>query len=99
MSTHRDLKISLGLTVLVLSTTVYSAEPNSPVAIPPGQSEMERLQRDLQSEIERLQEILQSEKYRSLAFQRLIAKEEKRSNELQAELDRLRERCKNDSMK
>jgi hypothetical protein len=88
MSTHRGLKISHGLVVLALSTTVYSAEPNSPVAIPPGQSEVERLQQDLQSE-----------KHRSLAFQRLIAMEEKRSNELQAELNRLRERCKNDSMR
>ena len=90
MSTHRGLKVSLGLAVLALSLSpmVYSADPNFSPASPSLQSEVERLQRDLRSE-----------KDRGVAYQRLIAMEEKRSNELQAELDRLRERCKNDSTK
>jgi hypothetical protein len=97
MSTHRGLKVSLGLAVLALtlSPMVYSAEPNSPVASPSGPSEVERLQLDLQSE-----------KHRGVAYQRLIAMAEKRSNELQAELNRLsaelqraRERCKDDTSK
>ena len=71
MSTHRGLKVSLGLAVLALTLLpmVYSAEPNSPVASPSGQSEVERLQRDLQRE-----------KDRGVAYQRLIAMAEKRSN-------------------
>jgi inosine/xanthosine triphosphate pyrophosphatase family protein len=97
MSTHRGLKVSLGLAVLALtlSPMVYSAEPNSPVASPSGQSEGERLQRDLQGE-----------KDRGVAYQCLIAMAEKRSNELQAEQNRLsaelpcaRERCKDDTAK
>jgi predicted component of type VI protein secretion system len=97
MSTHLGLKVLLGLTVLALtpSPMVYSVEPNSPVASPSGQSEVEQLQRELQSE-----------KHRGVAYQRLIAMAEKQSNELQAELNRLsaelqrvRERCKDDTAK
>lgn len=97
MSTYHGLKVSCGLAVLSLSlsTMVYSAETNPPVAVPPGQSEIEQL-RELRAEVERLQRENQLERHRTRNFQLMLGGQERLNNELQGELNRLREGCKRD---
>ncbi len=95
MSLHQGLKVSCGLAVLVLSlsTLAYSAETTPPVAVPPGQSEIEQL-RELRAEVERLQQENQLERHRTRNFQLMLGGQERLNNELKGELNRLREGCK-----